>query len=296
MSTNPKSLETAAKFVIQARNERNRLRSRNPLRRLLLEVKGLGGALSTAEKVHLDKFAYPHYAYGIYVACLQARMLSTPRITVLEFGVAGGNGLVAMETASEEIGGWAGVEVDVIGIDQGGAGLPNSSDYRDMVYWFKPGAYAMDEAKLRARLSRASLVLGDINKTLPELISRIQAPVGFCSLDMDYHSSTCTALRLFESPTTCWLPRVMLYADDIFGFDDLNIMGRDVGEELAFADFNARHPKKKISVVRGLAHKRPRPAVWNEKMFALHDFEHPRHNECINPLADAEMAGLLSLR
>lgn len=265
------------------------------MRRLWLQIKGTCGALSTIEKVHLDKFSYPHYAYGIYVACLQARMLSVPRITALEFGVAGGNGLVAMETAATEIGTWLGVEVDVIGVDQGAAGLPSSSDHRDMVYWFKPGAYAMNEPKLRAKLSRASLVIGDINKTLPELVSRIHAPVGFCSLDMDYYTSTCAALRLFESPAPIWLPRVMLYADDIFGFDDLNIMSCDVGEELAFADFNVRNPSKKISVIRGLGHKRPRPAAWNEKMFALHDFGHPRHNECINPLADDELARLLSL-
>lgn len=292
----PTDKEAAARLAIRVRNERNRLWSRNPLRRLWLEIKGACGGLSTVEKVHLDKFSYPHYAYGIYVACLQARMLSVPRITALEFGVAGGNGLVAMEAAATEIGSWLGVEVDVIGVDQGSAGLPDSSDPRDMVYWFKPGAYAMDEAKLRARLSRAELVLGDINRTLPDLLSRIQAPVGFCSLDMDYYTSTCAALRLFEATPAKWLPRVVLYADDIFGFDDLNIMGRDVGEELAFADFNARNPSRKISVIRGLAHKRPRPAAWNEKMFALHDFSHPRHNECINPLADAELARLLSLR
>jgi hypothetical protein len=282
--------------LLSLRDVRNKLWSRNPLRRMLLEIRGSLNALSIPEKVHLDKFSYPHYAYGVYTSCLQAKMLGLSRITVLEFGVAGGNGLVALEEASKQIGDFLKVDVDFIGVDQGAAGLPNSCDYRDIVYWFKAGAYAMDEAKLRKRLARTQLVLGNISETLPELIKKIKAPVGFCSLDMDYYSSTRAALKLFENSNQLWLPRVMIYADDIFGFDDLNIMCEHIGEELAFSDFNNLNLGRKISVIRGLRYKRPRPSTWNEKMYAMHDFNHPRYNDCVNPESDTSAARLLSLK
>jgi hypothetical protein len=153
----------------------------------------------------------------------------------------------------------------------------------------------MDETKLRQRIKRAQLVIGNIEETLPILLSKLDAPIGFCSLDVDYYSSTISALRIFAGPTKNWLPRTLIYADDIFGFDDMNIMGECVGEEAAFAEFNERAVHMQICPIRGLRHKRPRPAMWNEKMYALHDFSHPEYNKPINPLSPSELSGLLSL-
>lgn len=282
-------------LILALRAERNILWSRNPLRKLRLIIKGALNRLSVSEKVHLDKYPYPHYAYGIYAACLQAHMLGIPRIKAVEFGVAGGNGLLAMENAALEIGDRIGVVVDVIGVDQGNAGLPPTQDHRDMVYWFRPGAYAMDEAKLRQRIKRAQLVIGNIEETLPILLSKLDAPIGFCSLDMDYYSSTISALRIFAGPTKNWLPRTLIYADDIFGFDDMNIMGECVGEEAAFSEFNRHDSRIQICPIRGLRHKRPRPAMWNEKMYAFHDFSHPEYNKSVNPLSTKELSELLAL-
>src|SRR5690606_4085480 len=48
-------------------------------------------------RVRLALVRRPQYAYGIHRACDLARKLGIPRITAIELGVAGGNGLVAME-------------------------------------------------------------------------------------------------------------------------------------------------------------------------------------------------------
>jgi hypothetical protein len=98
--------------ILSIQNAKNRLMGRNPLRRLALKLGAVLGLLGVPDRAYLDRFPYPHYAYGVFVACLQARMLNFPRITVIEFGVAGRNGLVALEMAAREIGGALSVEVD----------------------------------------------------------------------------------------------------------------------------------------------------------------------------------------
>lgn len=252
-------------------------------------------SLDSVQRVHLDDYVYPHYAYGVLVSCMQARMLGFDRVTVIEFGVAGGNGLVALESASAEIGPQVGVTVDVLGFDTG-EGMPSSDDPKDVVYWFRPAAFKMDVARLQRRLTTARLVLGRIEDTVAEATRELDGPIGFCALDMDYYSATVSALSIFDADQSTRLPRVLLYADDIFGYHDLNVMSTDVGEERAIADFNESHDRIRIGSIRGLRHKRPIPAMWNDKMFALHDFDHPLYNEPINPATLDQAEAMLHLR
>jgi hypothetical protein len=238
--------------------------------------------LNAIDRVHLDDFKYPHYAYGVYMACMQAQMLGQDITTVIEFGVAGGNGLLALEDAAIEIGAALGVEVDVLGFDAG-AGMPPSNDFRDMIYWYRPGAFKMDYSKLKARLRKAKLIIGDIEKTISEATINLRGPIGFCAFDMDYYSATIQALKVFDAPSATRQPQVLIYAADIFGFHDLNVMCESVGEERAFSEFNESHRALKIQEVRGLRSKRPLNAKWNDKIFALHDFSHEHYNTPINP-------------
>jgi len=64
-------------------------------------------------RVHYGVFPYGHYAYGTYHAAVSASRLGIPRITVIELGVAGGRGLLALEAASAEIEREVGVAIDV---------------------------------------------------------------------------------------------------------------------------------------------------------------------------------------
>lgn len=252
-------------------------------------------SLSPIDRVHIDDFPYPQYAYGVLVSCMQARMLGQPSVTVVEFGLAGGNGLVALEQAANEIGPSLNVEVDVLGFDSG-EGMPASRDTRDMVYWYRPGAFKMDIERLRSRLTTARLFLGPVEERVSDALGTLRGPVGFCSFDLDYYTASVSALQIFDAPSSARLPRVLIYADDIFGWHDLNVMCSDVGEERAFADFNRDHDLVKIHPIRGLRFKRPVPALWNEKMFALHDFAHPEYDTPINPNRLQEASSLLRLQ
>src|SRR5438270_12094442 len=55
---------------------------------------------SLATRIHFGVWSRPHYAYCVYAAAQQAKSLNLPRISVVEMGVAGGNGLVALESTA----------------------------------------------------------------------------------------------------------------------------------------------------------------------------------------------------
>ena len=218
-----------------------------------------------------------YYTWGMAHAAYLAQNLDIPRITVIELGVAGGSGLVAMEKAAEAIEQALGVGIDVIGFDSG-AGLPKPQDIRDLPNLWSQGDFAMDEAALRARLQRAQLRLGLVEDTIPDFLASEHAPIGFISFDLDYYSATVAAMPLLEARPDRILPRVQCYFDDILGFTfaDFN------GERLAIREFNDAHESRKISPIYGARFYVPprlSSANWTEKLFMAHILDHPRYND-----------------
>lgn len=233
--------------------------------------------VSLGWRVKFDAIQRAPYAYGIYKAALQAKSLNIPRITAIEFGVAGGNGLLAMEHIADEIERELGVTVSIYGFDIV-EGLPMPRDYRDLPYAWSEGSYKMDESSLRARLRRSTLILGDVRDTVPEFFDKNHSPpIGFISFDLDYYSSTKEALRIFEHQTQQYLPRVLCYFDDTLGHDD-EYHFDEVGELLAIKEFNARHEQVKLGKINGLRYKRCIPDQWNEGFFVCHFFNNPLYN------------------
>lgn len=244
---------------------------------------------SLEEKVEWDAFSRPHFAYGVHRSALQAKALGIPRITVIEFGCAGGNGLVALEDIAEEVTKAIGVEIDIYGFDLG-EGLPRPLDYRDLPYAWQAGQFKMDVPKLKARLRTAKLVLGNVSETVGPFRAREGvAPIGFISFDLDYYSSTADALRVLEGGFSHILPRVYCYFDDIIG-PDHELHSEFTGELLAINEFNDRHSMLKLARINGLSHKRYIPAPWNDTLYILHAFEHPLYGQYIRPSIDLELA------
>jgi hypothetical protein len=237
---------------------------------------------SVARRVEYGIFPYAHYAYGVYWAAISAARLGIPRISVMEFGVAGGRGLLALEKASGEIERAVGVGIDVVGFDSG-SGMPPPLDYRDLPHIWGPGFYAMEPDKLRARLARAQLVLGNVADTVRDwLAGGERAPVGFVSFDLDYYSSTKAAFALFEGAAAAHLPRVYCYFDDVCS-NALGCMSEFQGELLAIREFNEAHADRKIAKIPLVRIHRPRWEPWQEQMYALHDFAHPQYNAMLIP-------------
>lgn len=239
-------------------------------------------------RVYFDATERPHFSYCMYHAALQARQLGLDRIAAIEFGVAGGNGLLAMERIAAEIKKETSVEYEIYGFDTG-EGMPEPIDYRDLPYVYGHGFFSMDQKKLKERLRRAHLVLGDVARTVPEFFERWDPPpIAFASFDLDYYRSTADALKIFTLDGRKTLPRVFCYFDDIVGFDE-EIHCEYVGALLAIKEFNQRNDQLKIAPVYGLRCKRWIKNYWNDMIFAVHDFTHPMYTKYILPGEDRQI-------
>lgn len=221
-----------------------------------------------------DPSPRPQYRWGVLCAASLARNLGYPRISVLELGVAGGNGLIELERAAADAEQRSGVKIDVYGLDTG-SGMTRPQDHRDLPQLWGEGFYRMDVEALKRRLTRAQLLLGPVERTMPGFIASAPAPVGFVSFDMDMYHPTMAAFALFRAAPALLLPRVTCYFDDLIGFShgDFN------GERLAIADFNRVDDPRKISRTYGLRYVLDLDQWWVEQMFMLHAFDHPRYSE-----------------
>jgi hypothetical protein len=226
-----------------------------------------------------------HFAWGLLSAGHQAKALQISRISGIEFGVAGGNGLLALESIAQQVAAIYGIDIDVYGFDTG-VGLPKPTDYRDLPNLYRESGFRMDVSKLRSRLTRARLVLGDVADTLGEFVASCPAPVGFISVDVDLYSSTTAVFKLLDADHACLLPRVYVYCDDVLG----ETFSEFTGERLAIAEFNAAHNLRKISPIYGLRYflrGDDRQEAWPDQMYIAHVFDHPLYGIYAGTAKDA---------
>jgi hypothetical protein len=231
---------------------------------------------------------FPQYGYGLLQAAFLAQRLGVPAFSALELGVAGGNGLMALERLAADIGRRHGLTAAITGFDLG-TGMPPPLDYRDSPYAWQPGFFAMDEELLRSRLTAAELVLGHIAATGRAFLARQPPPVGFISFDLDYYSSTAAAMTaLLEAQPERYLPRVLCYFDDTVGpHEELHC--EFTGELLAISEFNQRHADRKLARINGLGRKLAGIGDWwVEGIYVLHLFGHPRYNDYVYPDPDRQ--------
>ncbi len=219
---------------------------------------------------------YVPYLFGVHRAARLAAALGHPRISCLEFGVAGGNGLVALEEIAAAVSADTGVLIEVAGFDSG-AGMPAPRDYRDLPHVWEAGFYKMDLEALRRRLKTTTrLCIGDVRDTVPQLLADNVAPVGFVSFDLDFYSSTAEALRLFRAPHTALLPRVYCYFDDVV-WPEFACHSEFTGELRAIEEYNGLSATRKIAQLRMLRWMLPRQARWQEQIYIHHAFDHPEY-------------------
>ena len=232
----------------------------------------------------------PHYAYCVYHAAVLAKRLGYPRISAIEFGVAGGNGLVNLEWHAREISRWLSIGIDVYGFDTG-KGLPKPVDHRDLPYHWKEGFFSMDEKALRSRLTDAKLLLGDVGETVQRFFAEHRpAPVGAVIYDLDFYSSTAAALGLFDGEEKYLLPRIYCYFDDVIG-SEVELYNDYTGVRLAIHEFNRTRAMKKIATPYHLL-CRNKVESWYHQISIYHDFSHAQYNDFVSeesqelPLSD----------
>jgi hypothetical protein len=206
-----------------------------------------------------------------------AQALGVERVSVAEFGVAGGSGLVSLEQISVRAEAVFGVKVDVFGFDAG-TGLPELVDYRDSPNLFRAGTFPMDENALRQRLTRSALIIGNVRSTISSFIESAPSPLAFVSFDLDLYSSTSDALKVFDASSDALLPRVYCYFDDTIGLTHSEF----AGALLSINEYNQSHESRKIAQIRSLRHfvsKQFATGYWTESFYLLHVFDHPEYNQ-----------------
>lgn len=231
-------------------------------------------------RVKIGAVERPHYGYCVYQAAKLGKLLGYNRISVLEYGVAGGNGLVNLEYHARKASKCFSIGIDVFGFDTG-KGLPEPMDYRDLPYHWKKGFFEMDITRLQARLAQAKLILGDIQETAQDFFEKHQpAPIGAIAHDFDFYSSTAIALKMLEADEGYYLPRVFCYFDDTIG-TELELYNDFTGERLAINEFNQTHDNIKLGLPYHLLSKKI-VEPWYHQIWICHFLKHRLYNQFIS--------------
>jgi hypothetical protein len=231
------------------------------------------------ERLSVNAVERAHYGHCIYEAAHLASRLNYPRVSVIEFGCGGGNGLHNAEKHIIEISKIFPVAIELYGFDTG-TGLPRGEDYRDLLHYFRPGQFRMQADNLQRRLKIAKIVLGNVKDTCKTFFANYDpAPIGCVFHDLDFYSSTRDALGLFDADSAHFLPRIFMYFDDIIG-NNTWLANEFVGEQLAINEFNQQHSTKKIVANKNMLLSYPDQA-WTHQIYNYHDFGHPDYNSFV---------------
>jgi hypothetical protein len=225
-------------------------------------------------RVAFDLVVRQHNAYCILASADLARSMGIEEVTLIEFGVAGGAGLLNMCRIAEQVTRRTQVRFRIIGFDTG-AGMPPPESHRDHPDLYQQGDFPMDFARLKQALpSNCQLILGQLADTVAPFLASLspKTPLGYVVIDVDYYSSARDALTVFDGAPEQYLPRVLLYLDDIH----LESHNSWCGELLAINEFNRAHELRKAEphvFLRG--NRLFRNAAWIDHIMTLHVLDHP---------------------
>jgi len=247
------------------------------LRKILIKTLTALHVIKKRTLYQLSLVERANYAFGLMQAANDCKALGYKGFTAIEFGVAGGNGLVALEKHATIIEKFTGIKIDIFGLDVG-TGMPPPRDFRDVPYLWNSGFYEMNIPLLESRLQRSKLLLGPVKSTVHDLIKMVSVdkPIGFIAFDLDYYSSTMDAFSLFKASERIFIPRVWCY------FDDLPNVLPFAGEHLAITDFNNNSKNRKLGKPGMLIHTIPFSPSWADQIYQLHIFKHKRYKLNLN--------------
>ncbi|HTV61500.1 MAG TPA: hypothetical protein VMH30_02910 [Verrucomicrobiae bacterium] len=226
-------------------------------------------------KVDYDLVVRQNNAYGILKAADFAVRQGIRTVSLIEFGVAAGTGLLNMAQIAGKVTRATGVSFKLYGFDSG-RGMPPARDYRDHPDLYQKGDYVMNQDALKKVLpANVQLIIGEVTDTVSDFISRLPSdePVGYVVFDLDYYFSMRDALKILrDANPQKYLPITLVFLDDIA----LDPHNHYCGELLAVNEFNAENPLRKIEHHAFLENSRIfRRAIWVKQMFFLHVLDHP---------------------
>jgi hypothetical protein len=214
------------------------------------------------------------YAYGLLRAADIAKYFQKKRVTVVEFGVGAGAGLLNLVDLARLVERETGVTSRIVGFDTG-QGLPPPAGHKDHPELWQEGDFATgDRDTLIGKLDgRAEVMWGDIRDTIGPFIDTIDAtaPLGFIAVDLDLYTSTKAALTCLTNRPEKYNPAISMCFDDV-----CSVFANEwAGELAAIAEFNDEHQTRKISIDRSLPGRRPVKAdSWYQTMYVCHILDH----------------------
>jgi len=218
----------------------------------------------------------PHYETILYESAREASKLGYKELSVLELGVSGGNGIIALENYKKNIENAFNMKISVFGFDTG-TGMPNSNLKEDALFNWKQGDYKVNKENLKRKVT-SKIYYGLADKTIEDFIKDNPPHVCAIFFDMDYYSSTYNFLNNISKIKNLLIPRVLCYFDDIFTPN--NYMGKYLGELKAIRDFNKKEINIKLmnSIDHISDYKFP---LAKGSLYTLHSFEHELYNKFI---------------
>jgi hypothetical protein len=225
-------------------------------------------------KIEFDLIIRQHNAYAISKCAVMAKSLGVRTVSIIEFGVANGAGLMNMAEIAKKITKETGILFKIYGFDTG-KGLPPPRDYRDHPEIYREGDCPMDVGTITKSLpENTKLILGDIAETTSEFLSNLSPdePIGYVVIDVDYYFSTKDVLETFKSSPEKYLPITIVYLDDIHHEPDNSYCG----ELLAVREFNEEENFRKIEHHPFFENSRIfKRADWIKHIYRLHVLDHP---------------------
>ena len=229
------------------------------------------------QKIKFDLIIRSQHAFGLLFAAENAKKIGFKEISVCEFGVANGAGLINICNIAKRITEITSIKINIYGFDTG-KGMPISTSYMDHPELYNDGDFPMNKKELLKILpENCQLIIGDVKKTLPKLLKTNfkNKPFGFISIDLDYYSSTKDALRIFKFNNSYFLPYGVIYFDDI---DEWSHNSK-CGELAALLEFNKKNPYLQIEKNPFLKHSRVmKNQPWIDHTFFFHILKHPVRN------------------
>lgn len=230
------------------------------------------------QKIEFDLIIRQQHAYGLLKAGERAIKMGLKSITVIEFGVGNGVGLINLEKIAKRLEKELNIKYKIVGFDTG-VGMPKAIDYKDHPNLYFEGDFPMDPNLLRSKLDKnTEFFLGDIDTTIASFIENLsnEEPIGFVSIDVDYYSSTKKLLPIFLSKQSKYLDIVEIYIDDI----EHESHNSFCGELLAINEFNTENELRKIERHQFLTNKRIfKDANWIKHMYQLHVLDCPSRSD-----------------
>lgn len=219
----------------------------------------------------------PHYENVLLESAIEAKKIGYERISVLELGVAGGNGIICLEKYKKKIEKIINIKIDIYGFDYG-EGLPQSNSKLDLPFLWSQGDYKINKEKLDKKIN-SEIIYGDIKDSFKEFLKKDPAPISAIFFDLDYYTSTKNFLNILSESSKFLLPRVYCFFDDITNVN--HYINEHNGVRLAIEEFN--HENQNIKIGKSLSSLSDfKFSIGSEKLFILHNFSNDKYAKNIN--------------